>query len=170
MAKTIGRDKGSTTRAPLSAEPEAASAADAPNDETRDEDVRDERADEAVVSEDAADVDADTAEEDTGDERDLMVAPSRALNRAPSAAVVRAPRVPAPLLANPFTRYIAEAYLELRKVTAPTPQEAWNMTLIVILMAGVIAAILGVADIALVRALTWIVSLGTPGSASPTTH
>jgi preprotein translocase SecE subunit len=76
--------------------------------------------------------------------------------------------VPAPLLANPFTRYIAESYLELRKVTAPTPQEAWNMTLIVILMAGVVAAILGVADIALVRGLTWIVSFGTPGSTAPT--
>jgi preprotein translocase SecE subunit len=165
VAKTIGRDKGSTTRAPLSAETEAASTADAPNDEdVRDEDVRDEDRDENTADE-PADEDADT-----GDERDLVVAPPRALNRVPSAAVARAPRVPAPLLANPFTRYIAESYLELRKVTAPTPQEAWNMTLIVILMAGVVAAILGVADIALVRALTWIVSLGTSGGASPTTH
>ena len=166
MAKTIGRDKGSTTRAPLSAEPDAASTPDTSGDE----DMRDDDTDESVVAEDAAgELEAD---EDTGDERDLVVAPARALNRVPSTSVARrgfrVPKVFRPLVANPVGSYIASSIDELTKVTAPTPQEAWNMTLIVMLMAGVVAAILGVADIALIRALSWIVGLSTPGSGSPT--
>ena len=52
---------------------------------------------------------------------------------------------------------MAESYLELRKVTWPTWNEAWNMTLVVIIVSAVIAAVLGLADLGLVRALSWLV-------------
>ncbi|MBF6589253.1 MAG: preprotein translocase subunit SecE [Ktedonobacterales bacterium] len=62
---------------------------------------------------------------------------------------------------NPFTRFIAESYIELRKVTWPSRHDAWNMTLIVVAMSAVVAIILGVADIGFTQALTWILNLGT---------
>jgi preprotein translocase subunit SecE len=67
---------------------------------------------------------------------------------------------PEALMANPVTRFIVEAYLELRKVTWPRPDEAWNMTLVVIAMSAFVAILLGVADLGLAKALTFLVSLG----------
>jgi preprotein translocase SecE subunit len=64
-------------------------------------------------------------------------------------------------MANPVTRFIAESYLELRKVTWPTVQQAWTMTLIVIGMSAVVAIILATADLGLSRLLTWVLNIGS---------
>jgi preprotein translocase SecE subunit len=49
-------------------------------------------------------------------------------------------------------RFVLDAYYELRhKVTWPTFEEARNMTIVVIGLSAVIAAILGLADFGLVR-------------------
>ena len=63
-------------------------------------------------------------------------------------------------MANPVTRRFAEAYLELLKVTWPTPREAWNMTLIVVAISAFVAMILGLADLGLQQALAWLISKG----------
>jgi len=64
------------------------------------------------------------------------------------------------LMGNSFTRFLVEAYVELRKVTWPRPIDAWNMTLIVIAMSAFVAIMLGAADFALAKGLTWIIGLG----------
>jgi len=51
-----------------------------------------------------------------------------------------------------IVRFVRESYHELRyKVTWPTFQEARNMTIVVIALSAVIAAILGIADAALLQ-------------------
>jgi len=67
---------------------------------------------------------------------------------------------------NGATRFIAESIDELFKVTWPTPQDAWNMTLVVVVTSAFVAVILGAADAGLIRALEWVVSLSQP--ATPT--
>ena len=69
--------------------------------------------------------------------------------------------VPGWTLGNPITRFIAESYIELRKVTWPTLGEAWNWTLVVIGMSAVIALILATADIGLSKLLTLLIGLST---------
>lgn len=59
-----------------------------------------------------------------------------------------------------LTNFIAESVIELLKVTWPTRDEAWNMTLVVIAMSAVVALILGAADIGLQHVLIWVVNLG----------
>jgi len=62
---------------------------------------------------------------------------------------------------NAVTRYAAESFVELySNTTWPTWREAWNFTLIVLVMAAVVAVILGIADLGLTRVLTWFVGLG----------
>lgn len=70
---------------------------------------------------------------------------------------------PAAIMANPVTRFIWEAVQELRKVTWPRPQDAWNMTLVVVAMSAAVALLLGAADLGLTKALTFIVNFGTGG-------
>ncbi len=61
-----------------------------------------------------------------------------------------------PLLGNPFTRFFAEAGIELRrKVTWPQPRDAWNMTLVVIAMSLAVAVLLGAVDLGLNSGLSW---------------
>jgi preprotein translocase SecE subunit len=181
VAKTIGKDKGTApsprlpagsratvarvarvARVPASTRPNRADQLD----ETQDQDVAladtdtDERLEVTVA-------DQEEAEEEDGD-RELAL-PSRGTTR-----VVR--REPAPtrrggplwaivrlLLAVPLLgvamRGVYNSYLELRKVTAPTPREAWNMTLVVMGMSAVVALVLGAADLGLIRFLSWVVSL-----------
>ena len=97
----------------------------------------------------------ESAEEGAAD--DLDGAPSRSVARTPA----RTAAVPAPLMANSLTRFLVESAQELRKVVRPTPEEAWNMTLIVIAMSAIVAVILAGADFGLTRALTWLVSVGS---------
>lgn len=68
--------------------------------------------------------------------------------------------VPAPLMRNPFTRWLAESYIELRKVTWPETREAWNMTLIVIAVSVVMSLLLAAVDFGLGHLLSYFVSLG----------
>lgn len=167
MAKTIGKDKA-PTRARL-AESEAEPVGDRTNDEPRDEDMVEAEDDEdlalAVAESPAGVTDEDDDENDTS----LVLSDSAgALAREMPAQVARrGMHAPNWMMGNGFTRYIAEAYEELLKVTWPTWSEAWTMTLVVIAMSAVVAAILGLADIGLIRALSWIVSLST---GKPATH
>jgi preprotein translocase SecE subunit len=109
-----------------------------------------------VDEEDEADASTELAVQSTAD-RSVTAAPST------SRAAARSAGIPEPLMANPITRFIAESYLELRKVTWPTTQQAWTMTLIVIAMSATVAIILAAADLGLARFLTWVLNIGTGG-------
>ena len=56
-------------------------------------------------------------------------------------------------------RFWRETIGELRKVTWPTPPEAWKMTRLVLIVMVVMALILGVLDFAFSRLITLMVSL-----------
>ncbi|HEX8732445.1 MAG TPA: preprotein translocase subunit SecE [Ktedonobacterales bacterium] len=68
--------------------------------------------------------------------------------------------VPDFLLKSPLTRGLTEAYIELRKVTWPTRQDAWNMTIVTIVVSAIMAALLAASDWGLGHALTYLVNLG----------
>ncbi|MDP8903717.1 MAG: preprotein translocase subunit SecE [Chloroflexota bacterium] len=58
---------------------------------------------------------------------------------------------------NPFRRlrrFIQEATSELKKVTWPTPQQTWRLTVLVFVISGIVGAYIAAFDIA----FTWIVS------------
>jgi preprotein translocase SecE subunit len=69
---------------------------------------------------------------------------------------------------NPVTRYLAEVYIELRKVTWPDWHDAWNMALVVIGMSLTVAVILGAADFGLTHLVTWVISHAASPSTAPT--
>ncbi|HEX6544353.1 MAG TPA: preprotein translocase subunit SecE [Ktedonobacterales bacterium] len=129
-----------------------------------DEVLRDEEIDSAGESlmEDEAEQLADE-QEAVDENRPLPAAfaSDRPLASGENRTVLRTYTVPAWTLGNPITRFIAESYIELRKVTWPTWSEAWNWTLVVIAMSAVVALILAVADIGLSRLLTWVIGLST---------
>ncbi len=144
MAKTIDREKNSAARTsdavrePLGVE-ETEPVDDAEFDDTVDADAVD----------DAAEVDAN---------EELAVAPvdeERVVARR--TAGVQAPDA---LLKNPLTRGLTEAYIELRKVTWPTRRDAWNMTLVTIIVSALMAGLLAAADYGLGHLLSYLVSLG----------
>jgi preprotein translocase subunit SecE len=56
-------------------------------------------------------------------------------------------------------RFWRETIGELRKVTWPTPPEAWKMTRIVLAVMIAMSLVLGVLDFAFSRFITFIVSL-----------
>ena len=167
MAKTIGKDKA-PTRA-RTADTEAEPVGDRTNDEPRDEDMVEAEDDEDLALAVTTDAPADIADDEDEDDTSLVLSSSAgALAReAPAQIARRGAHAPSWMLGNAFTRYIAESYEELRKVTWPTWNEAWTMTLVVIAMSAVVAVILGAADIGLIRVLSWIVGLG---SGTPATH
>lgn len=178
MAKTIGKEKAPTRARTRAADPEAEPVGDRTNDEPRDEDMVEAEDDEelasGVASTTLADVADDDLDEDSEDEEDhedtsLVLSDSAgALARSlPAPATHRGMHTPGWMMNNGITRPIAESIEELLKVTWPTWGEAWMMTLVVIAMSVVVAAILGIADIALIRALSWITSIG---SGTPATH
>lgn len=92
------------------------------------------------------------------DEEDLRISPtsSGALARQSSEAPARGTGVPDFIMGNVFTRFIAESYLELRKVTWPEPREAWNSSLVVIGMSVAVALLLGGADYGLNQLVHWV--------------
>jgi preprotein translocase SecE subunit len=160
LAKATSKDKGATARTRAAGTPVGAKASTIR--EASDEPVRDE---EELQAEESPDVE-DAVEIDEPEERTDLVARDtveRDVAVAPSQAPARVARVPEWALGNPLTRFIAESYLELRKVTWPTFQQAWTMTLVVIAMSAVVALILSVADLGLARFLTWFLSLSTGG-------
>jgi preprotein translocase SecE subunit len=96
--------------------------------------------------------------EDEVDE-DLRVSGGALATRPSTRPSARGVGVPAPLMANSFTRFLAESYIELRKVTWPDSREAWTLTLVVIGMSLLVAVILGAADFGLNHFVSWFVSL-----------
>jgi preprotein translocase SecE subunit len=173
VANTIGKDKRSTSSARTTATSRLktsgmgaakTAAPDAPTPVDRDVAVAE--ADEEVEALDVVPSNGDDTEVSEMDEAsDLAVARPGA-----GSLTRRAPAAPARggfigfvvhlLLLIPGARYVAASAQELRKVTAPTPREAWNMTLVVIAMSAVLAILLGAADLALIQGLQWVVGLG----------
>jgi preprotein translocase subunit SecE len=62
-------------------------------------------------------------------------------------------------LVQRIQRFWRETTGELRKVTWPTPPEAWKMTRLVMIVMVLMALILGVLDFAFSRFITFLVSL-----------
>lgn len=158
MAKaTTNRDRG------LSARSRAARTSSASDEALREEEI--DPAGESMMDEEADQFD-DSAEEapdaDNADNADNALpaafAGNREITSTADRTALRTYSVPAWTLGNPITRFIAESYIELRKVTWPTWGEAWNWTLIVIAMSAIIAIILAAADFGLTRLITWIIS------------
>jgi len=56
-------------------------------------------------------------------------------------------------------RFWRETIGELRKVTWPTPQEAWKMTILVMIVMALMAAILGVLDFIFSQFISFLVAL-----------
>ena len=148
MAKTIGKNRASATRARPAVGSSVAEGS-----------VRDRRDGELAV---ADELESASEADEIALDQEAAQAASRALAERPiTAGVTRRPAVPQPLMGNPITRYLAESAIELRyNVTWPVPREAWNMTLIVIAMSAFVAALLGLSDVGLIRALNWVVNLG----------
>ena len=59
---------------------------------------------------------------------------------------------------NAITRWWRETVGELRKVTWPTPLEAWRLTKVVIVVMIAMSAILGILDFAFTRLISWFLS------------
>jgi preprotein translocase subunit SecE len=59
---------------------------------------------------------------------------------------------------NAIVRWWRESLGELRKVTWPTPPEAWRLTKIVIVVMAIISALLGVLDFAFTRLIAFILA------------
>lgn len=168
MTQTIRKSKGSTARARTRASRDVPNMEDVEMATPAEDEPRDE-GDELLDDEISDDSDADEAPEDAGDEDEEVLTPedtealNRALARTPQAVAVptrRAVVLPSFMYGNPVTRYIAESITELSKVTAPSNREAWNMTIVVIIFSAVIALILGLADLGLLRVLSWLINLG----------
>lgn len=145
MAKTIDRETNSAATA---------------NDTARTSQVVDERkpVDEVTSQAQDGEVEADVANMPEDDQQ-LGVAPlgdERIATRNTAAGV----QVPEGLLKSPLTRGLTEAYIELRKVTWPTRQDTWNMTIVVIVVSAIMAALLALSDYGLGHALSYLVNLG----------
>ncbi|HEY7975900.1 MAG TPA: preprotein translocase subunit SecE [Ktedonobacterales bacterium] len=148
MAKTIDREKHSAAR--------TSNTVRGPQDVEETEPVDDAQAG-------AAGADADPDElleaEPEADEEALAVAPvseDRFVTRTSAAGV----QAPAALLKNPLTRGLTEAYIELRKVTWPTRRDAWNMTIVTIVVSAIMSGLLALADFGLGHLLSYLVSIG----------
>jgi preprotein translocase subunit SecE len=59
---------------------------------------------------------------------------------------------------NAITRWWRETIGELRKVTWPTPQEAWRLTKVVIVTMIMMSALLGLLDFVFTRLVAFILS------------
>ena len=59
---------------------------------------------------------------------------------------------------NAITKWWRETLGELRKVTWPTPLEAWKLTKIVIVVMVAMSAILGILDYAFTHLIAWFLS------------
>ncbi|QRN82344.1 preprotein translocase subunit SecE [Chloroflexota bacterium] len=62
-------------------------------------------------------------------------------------------------LGQRFQRFLRETVGELRKVTWPTPEEAWKMTRIVLVVMVVMAVVLGALDFVFAKTISFLVNL-----------
>jgi preprotein translocase SecE subunit len=95
------------------------------------------------------------------EDEDLRIAPvsGGALAVRPGAqTTARGTGVPDFLMGNPITRFIAESYLELLKVTWPEPRDAWNSALVVVGMSVAVALLLGAADYGLNQLVQFVLT------------
>lgn len=152
MAKTINREDNSAAST-TDADSESANV-----DET--ELVNEAEPDDAFDAENDETYEADAADAEPADEgEERAVAPldeERVISRTGGTGIY----VPDVLLRSWLTRGLAEAYIELRKVTWPSREDAWNMTIIVIIVSAIMAALLAASDWGLGHALTFLVNLG----------
>jgi preprotein translocase subunit SecE len=118
----------------------------------------------------ATDNDALEGDETNGDDEDVLAedeivdeavsgGSERAVARPSSQAAAERTGAPAWVMGNPFTRYIYESYVELRKVTWPTRQQTWQLTLVVIAMSAFVAILLGLFDLGLTKLIGYLVTL-----------
>jgi preprotein translocase subunit SecE len=59
---------------------------------------------------------------------------------------------------NALSRWWRETLGELRKVTWPTPHEAWQLTKVVIIVMLAMSALLGLLDFAFTRLIAWVLA------------
>ena len=59
---------------------------------------------------------------------------------------------------NAVTRWWRATLGELRKVTWPTPQEAWQLTQVTVLVMLAMSVILGILDFVFTRVIAWVLS------------
>ncbi len=70
-----------------------------------------------------------------------------------------APKKKRESISKRLQRFWRETIGELRKVTWPTPEEAWKMTRIVLLVMITMAAVLGSLDFGFSRLISFLVNL-----------
>lgn len=145
----------------LAARSRAARTQSPAEDELRDEEI--DSAGESMMDEEAEQLAEEQEAVDEDKPLPAAFASDRALSSTTDRTALRTYTVPGWTLRNPITRFMAESYIELRKVTWPTWGEAWNWTLVVVAMSAFVAIILALADLGLARALTWLVGLSTGG-------
>ena len=144
MAQTTSGGKGS-----------AASARDAAARPAQVDEVEDMAADEDALNGDEEDV---LAEDEIVDEA-VSGGSEQAVTRASAQATAVRTGAPAWVMGNGFTRYIYESIVELRKVTWPTRQQTWQLTLVVIAMSAFVAILLGLFDLGLVKLIGYLITL-----------
>jgi preprotein translocase subunit SecE len=144
MAQTTSGGKGS-----------AASARDAAARQAQVDEIEDVATDDEALAEDEEDVLAEDAAVDAA----VNGGSSNAIARASAQAAAERTGAPAWIMGNPFTRYIYVSYIELRKVTWPTRQQTWQLTLVVIAMSAFVAILLGLFDLGLVKLIGYLITL-----------
>jgi preprotein translocase subunit SecE len=147
MAQTTSGGKGS-----------AASARDAAARQAQVDEIEDMAKDDALNG-DETNGDEDVLAEDQIVDEAVSGGSKRAVSRASSQATAERTGAPAWVMGNPFTRYIYESYVELRKVTWPTRQQTWQLTLVVIAMSAFVAILLGLFDLGLTKLIGYLVTL-----------
>lgn len=161
MAKTIDKAKNAarsgSKRAVSDTAPEELLDGDTPLDAEDSMPEGLEGADEDASEEEDLSLAVDPTAKREGSDRALATSGERDVTaRSGSGGIY----VPAALMGNPVTRWLAESYIELRKVTWPETREAWNMTLVVIAVSAIMSLLLAAADFGLGHLLSYFVSLG----------
>jgi preprotein translocase subunit SecE len=144
MAQTTSGGKGS-----------AASARDAAAKQAQVDEIEGMATDDNALNGDEDDV---LAEDEIVDEA-VSGGSEQAVTRASAQATAVRTGAPAWVMGNGFTRYIYESIVELRKVTWPTRQQTWQLTLVVIAMSAFVAILLGLFDLGLVKLIGWLITL-----------
>jgi preprotein translocase SecE subunit len=148
MAQTTSGGKGS-----------AAGARDAAAKQAQVDEIEDMVKDDALDSDETNGDDEDVLAEDEIVDEAVSGGSERSVTRASSQATAERTGAPAWIMGNSFTRYIYESYVELRKVTWPTRQQTWQLTLVVIAMSAFVAILLGLFDLGLTKLIGYLVTL-----------
>jgi preprotein translocase subunit SecE len=144
MAQTTSGGRGSAARA------RDAAARQAQVDEIEDA---------ATDGDETTSDDEDVLAEDEVVDEAVSGGSERAVARASSRSVAERTGAPAWVMSNGFTRYLYESYIELRKVTWPTRQQTWQLTLVVLAMSAFVAILLGLFDLGLVKLIGYLITL-----------